>query len=49
MQVSRDHEVVIVGSGFSGIGAAVAFLAGSDSDFITGMTMMVDGGQTILH
>ena len=31
------------------IGRAVAFLAGPDSDFITGMTMMVDGGQTILH
>ena len=30
------------------IGRAVAFLAGPDSDFITGMTMMVDGGQTIL-
>ena len=28
---------------------AVAFLAGPDSDFITGMTMMFDGGQTILH
>ena len=47
MQCSLDHEVVIVGSGFSGIGAAVAFLAGPDSDFITGMT--VDGEQTILH
>ena len=31
------------------IGRAVAFLAGPDSDFITGITMMVDGGQTILH
>jgi NAD(P)-dependent dehydrogenase (short-subunit alcohol dehydrogenase family) len=31
------------------IGRAVAFLAGPDSDFITGMTLMVDGGQTILH
>jgi NAD(P)-dependent dehydrogenase (short-subunit alcohol dehydrogenase family) len=31
------------------IGRAVVFLASSDSDFITGMTMMVDGGQTILH
>ena len=31
------------------IGRAVVFLASSDSDFITGMTLMVDGGQTILH
>jgi 2-hydroxycyclohexanecarboxyl-CoA dehydrogenase len=31
------------------IGRAVVFLASEDSDFITGMTMMVDGGQTILH
>lgn len=31
------------------IARAVVFLAGPDSDFITGMTMMVDGGQTILH
>jgi len=31
------------------IGRAVVFLAGPDSDFITGLTMMVDGGQTILH
>ncbi|MBW2426054.1 MAG: SDR family oxidoreductase, partial [Deltaproteobacteria bacterium] len=31
------------------IGRAVAFLAGPDSDYITGLTMMVDGGQTILH
>lgn len=31
------------------IGRAVVFLASNDSDFITGMTMMVDGGQTILH
>ncbi|MEZ4281220.1 MAG: SDR family NAD(P)-dependent oxidoreductase [Myxococcota bacterium] len=31
------------------IGRAVAFLAGPDSDFVTGLTMMVDGGQTILH
>ena len=31
------------------IGRAVAFLAGSDSDYITGLTMMVDGGQMILH
>ena len=31
------------------IGRAVVFLASSDSAFVTGMTMMVDGGQTILH
>lgn len=31
------------------IGRAVAFLAGPDSDYITGATTMVDGGQTILH
>ncbi|MAG29446.1 MAG: hypothetical protein CL908_00975 [Deltaproteobacteria bacterium] len=31
------------------IGRAVVFLASSDSDFVTGLTMMVDGGQTILH
>lgn len=33
----------------SDIGRAVVFLASSDSDFVTGLTMMVDGGQTILH
>jgi NAD(P)-dependent dehydrogenase (short-subunit alcohol dehydrogenase family) len=31
------------------IGRAVVFLASADSDFVTGQTMMVDGGQTILH
>ena len=31
------------------IGRAVVFLASPDSDFVTGLTMMVDGGQTILH
>ncbi len=31
------------------IGRAVVFLASSDSDYITGHTMMVDGGQTILR
>lgn len=31
------------------IARAVAFLAGPDSDYVTGLTMMVDGGQTILH
>lgn len=31
------------------IGRAVVFLAGPDSRFVTGLTMMVDGGQTILH
>lgn len=31
------------------IGPAVVFLASSDSDYITGHTMMVDGGQTILR
>jgi len=31
------------------IGRAVVFLASADSDFVTGLTMMVDGGQTILH
>ena len=31
------------------IGRAVVFLASSDSDFVTGLTMMVDGGQTMLH
>jgi len=31
------------------IGRAVVFLASSDADFVTGLTMMVDGGQTILH
>ena len=30
------------------VARAVVFLASSDSDFITGLTMMVDGGQTIL-
>jgi NAD(P)-dependent dehydrogenase (short-subunit alcohol dehydrogenase family) len=33
----------------SDIGRAVVFLASSDADFVTGLTMMVDGGQTILH
>ncbi len=31
------------------IGRAVVFLAGSDSDYITGQTLMVDGGQTMLR
>jgi len=31
------------------IGRSVVFLASSDSDYITGLTMMVDGGQMILH
>jgi len=31
------------------IARAVVFLASPDSDFVTGLTMMVDGGQTILH
>ncbi len=31
------------------IARAVVFLASADSDFVTGLTMMVDGGQTILH
>jgi len=31
------------------IGAVAVFLASSDSDFVTGMTVMVDGGQYILH
>lgn len=38
-----------VGDPEQDIGRAVAFLAGPDSDFITGATLMVDGGQTILH
>jgi hypothetical protein len=31
------------------IGRAVVFLAGPDSDYITGATIMVDGGETMLH
>lgn len=38
-----------VGDPATDIGRAVVFLAGPDSDYITGLTMMVDGGQTILH
>jgi NAD(P)-dependent dehydrogenase (short-subunit alcohol dehydrogenase family) len=38
-----------VGDPEKDIGRAVAFLAGPDSDYITGLTTMVDGGQTILH
>ena len=33
----------------SDLARAVVFLASSDSDYVTGLTMMVDGGQTILH
>ena len=31
------------------IGHAVVFLASPDADYITGLTMMVDGGQMVLH
>lgn len=31
------------------IGRAVVFLSSDESAYVTGMTMMVDGGQTILH
>jgi len=31
------------------IGPVVVFLTSSDSDFVTGMTVMADGGQFILH
>ena len=31
------------------IGRAVVFLASSDADYITGQTLMVDGGQTMLR
>ncbi len=38
-----------IGDAEQDIGRAVAFLAGPDSDYVTGTTTMVDGGQTILH
>ena len=31
------------------IGRAVAFLVGPDAGYITGMTMMLDGGQAFLR
>lgn len=38
-----------MGDPASDIARAVVFLASSDADYVTGLTMMVDGGQTILH
>lgn len=34
-----------LGDAEADIGRAVVFLASSDSDYVTGLTMMIDGGQ----
>jgi NAD(P)-dependent dehydrogenase (short-subunit alcohol dehydrogenase family) len=38
-----------IGDPETDIGRVVVFLASEESVYVTGMTMMVDGGQTILH
>ncbi|MFC1999707.1 SDR family NAD(P)-dependent oxidoreductase [Chloroflexota bacterium] len=52
--VQRDAMIATIPLGRMGdceidIGRAVVFLASPDADYITGLTMMVDGGQMILH
>ena len=44
-RLARRVPLVRLGDPEGDIGAAVAFLAGPDSSYITGQTMVVDGGR----
>jgi NAD(P)-dependent dehydrogenase (short-subunit alcohol dehydrogenase family) len=48
-QVINQIPLQRVGDPTDDIGAAVAFLAGPDSSYITGTTLMLDGGYTYLR
>ena len=44
-RLSRRVPLGRLGDPEADIGAAVAFLAGPDSSYVTGQTMVVDGGR----